>query len=141
MFTSPLPDNEDYRIFFTKYSERYFMKRFAKEYKGKRWTVTLDSIFQDLKRVHAMQLTQQVDELKHGLDCKLFKYDFTIAQSGVSPKASGNRCVVFLDTARHRQDVLMVYGKKDLPKNISETQYIYKIIEEQHKDLWERLNS
>jgi hypothetical protein len=141
MFTSPLPDNEDYRIFFTKYSERHFMKRFAKEYKGKRWIVTIDSIFQDLKRVHAMQLTQQVDELKHGLDCKLFKYDFTIAQSGVSPKASGNRCVVFLDTARHRQDVLMVYGKKDLPKNISETQYIYKIIEEQHKDLWERLNS
>ena len=140
MFTSLLPDNEDYRIFFSPYAERYFIKRFAKEYKGKRWEVTLDSIFQDLKRVHSMQMSQQVDELKHGDGCKLFKYDFTVAQSGVSPKASGNRCIVFLDTARHRQDVLMVYSKTDLPKNTGETQYIYKTIEDQFKELWEKLD-
>ena len=140
MFTNPLPDNEDYRIFFSPYAERHFIKRFAKEYKGKRWEVTLDSIFQDLKRVHSMQMSQQVDELKHGDGCKLFKYDFTVAQSGVSPKASGNRCIVFLDTARHRQDVLMVYSKTDLPKNTGETQYIYKTIEEQFKELWEKLD-
>lgn len=139
MFSNPLPDDEDYRIFFTSYAERHHLKRFAKEYKGKRWVVTLDSIFQDLKRIHSMQMTQQVDELKHGGDCKLFKYDFTVAQSGVSPKTSGNRCIVFLDTTRHRQDVLMVYGKTDLPKNVGETQYIYKTVEEQFKELWERL--
>src|SRR5690606_15036302 len=99
------------------------------DYKGKRWEITLDSIFQDLKRVHSMQLTQQIDELKHGDNCKLFKYDFAIAQSGVSPKASGNRCIVFLDVTRHRQDILMVYGKSDLPKNMKETQFIYQTIE------------
>jgi hypothetical protein len=139
MFTNPLPDDEDYRIFFAPFAERHHIKRFAKDYRGKRWLITLDSIFQDLKRVHSMQQTQQVDELKHGDDCKLFKYDFTIAQSGVSPKASGNRCVVFLDVARHRQDVLIVYGKTDLPKNTGETQFIYKTVEEQFKELWERL--
>lgn len=139
MFTDPLPDNDDYRIFFSDYAQRHFIKSFAKDYKGRRWDVTLDSIFQDLKRVHSMQMTQQVDELKHGDGCKLFKYDFTVAQSGVSPKASGNRCIVFLDAARHRQDILMVYGKTDLPKNVGETQYIYKTIEEQFTELWERL--
>jgi hypothetical protein len=139
MFTNPLPDNEDYRIFFTAFAGRHFIKRFEKDYKGKRWAVTLDSIFQDLKRVHSMQTTQQVDELKHGKDCKLFKYDFTIAQSGVSPKASGNRCIIFLDIEHHRQDVLMVYGKTDLPKNTGETQFIYKTIEAEFKDLWGRL--
>jgi len=139
MFTNPLPDSEDYRVFFTAFAERHFMKRFEKDYKGKRWTVTLDSIFQNLKRVYSMQKTQQVDELKYGKDCKLFKYDFTIAQSGVSPKASGNRCIVFLDTEHHRQDVLMIYGKTDLPKNTGETQFIYKTIEVEFKDLWERL--
>jgi hypothetical protein len=140
MFTDPLPDNDDYRIFFSDYAQRHFIKRFAKDYKGRRWEVTMDSIFQDLKRVHSMQMSQQVDELKRGDGCKLFKYDFTVAQSGISPKASGNRCIVFLDTARHRQDILMVYGKTDLPKNSGETQYIYKTIEEQFKDLWERLD-
>lgn len=140
MFTDPLPDSEDYRIFFTPHAERYHIKRFAKDYKGKRWVITLDSIFQDLKRVHSMQMTQQVDELKHGDNCKLFKYDFTIAQSNTSSKASGNRCVVFLDSQKHRQDVLMVYGKGDLPKNTSETQFIYKTVEEQFLELWERLD-
>ncbi len=140
MFTNPLPDNEDYRIFFTDYANRYYIKRFAKDYKGKRWIVTQDSIFQDLKRVHSMQTSQQVDELKSGDGCKLFKYDFAVAQSGVSAKASGNRCVIFLDVAKHRQDVLMVYGKSDLPKNTKETQYIYQTVKEQFTDLWERLN-
>lgn len=141
MFTSPLPDDENYRVVFTEYAYRHFIKRFAKDYKGKRWAVTQDSIFQDLKHVHAWQQTQQVDELKHGNNCKLFKYDFTIAQSGVSPKKSGNRCIVFLDYEQHRQDVLIVYGKGDIPKNMSETQFIYKIVEEHFNILWKRLQS
>ena len=140
MFTNPLPDDEDYRIFFREFAQRYHIKRFAKDYKGKRWAITFDSIFQDLKRVHSMQTTQQVDELKRGANCKLFKYSFTVAQSGVSPRASGNRCVVFLDTERHRQDVLMVYSKTDLPKNTKETQYIYQTLQENFSDLWKRLD-
>ena len=139
MFTNPLPDNEDYRIFFSDYAQRHHIKRFSKDYKGKRWAVTADSIFQDLKRVHSMQMSQQVDELKSGENCKLFKYDFAIAQSGVSPKASGNRCIVFLDTKQHRQDILMVYGKNDLSKNAQETQYVYQTIQDQFSEIWERL--
>lgn len=139
MFTNPLPDDEDYRVFFTEYAERHHIKRFTKEYKGKRWVVTIDSIFQDLKRVHSMQMSQQVDELKCGSDCKLFKYDFAIAQSGISPKASGNRCVIFLDTKEHRQDVLFVYGKGDLPKNTKETQFIYQLVQQNFPELWARL--
>lgn len=140
MFTNPLPDNEDYRIFFTEYAERHHIKRFAKDYKGKRWVVTLDSIFQDLKRIHELQKLQQVDELKSGKDCKLFKYDFSVAQSGVSPKASGNRCIIFLDIVRHRQDVLMVYGKGDLPKNTNETKYIYDVVAKEFPLLWDKLD-
>lgn len=139
MFTNPLPDKEDYRIFFSDYAQRHHIKRFSKVYKSKRWAVTADSIFQDLKRVHSMQMSQQVDELKSGENCKLFKYDFAIAQSGVSPKASGNRCIVFLDTKQHRQDILMVYGKSDLPKNAQETLHIYQTIQDQFGEIWGRL--
>lgn len=140
MFTSPLPDDEDYRVYFSEYAERHFIKRFNKDYKGKRWSVTRDSIFQDLKRVHALQSTQQVDELKSGPDCKLFKYDFAVAQTGVSPKASGNRCVVFLDSKQHRLDVLIVYGKGDLPKKTGENQYILSTVADIYPELWSRLD-
>lgn len=140
MFTNLLTDDVDYLVFFSDYSDRHYLKKFAKKYKGKRWQITLDSIFQDLKRIRALQSTQQVDELKHGQDCKLFKYDFTVAQSGVSPKASGNRCIVFLDSKTHKQTILFVYCKNDLPKNVSETKYIYKLVEKNFLNFWERLS-
>lgn len=140
MFISPLPDELDYRIYFTPYAERYHVKRFAKEYPGKRWIVTRDSIFQDLKRIHVLKDGQQVDELKRGKDCILFKYDFAVAQSGMSPKSAGNRCIVFLNTATHRQDILLVYSKGDVPKNASENSYIHGVIRVQFKDLWNRLD-
>ena len=72
--------------------------------------------------------------------CHQAGYDFTIAQSGVSAKASGNRCVVFLDTKKHRQDVLMMYSKGDLPKNVGETMFIRQMVQEQFPDLWAQLD-
>lgn len=122
------------------YSTRHFIKRFAKDYPGKRWDITFRSIEQDLRRVHALQTTQQVDELKRGSGCILFKYDFTVAQSNVSPKASGNRCVIFLDTETHQQTILLLYGKPDLPKNQHETAWIYAVVEQEYNDVWERLD-
>ena len=139
MFTSLLTDDVDYFVFFSDYADRHYLKSFATKYKGKRWQVTLESIFQELKRITSLQRTQQVDELKHGTDCKLFKYDFAIAQSGVSPKASGNRCIVFLDSKTHKQNILFVYCKNDLPKNTKETQYVYQVVEENFPELWSRL--
>ena len=139
MFTSQLPDDEDYRVVFSAYAERHYMKRFAKDYKGKRWTLTQDSIFQELKRVHNLQKTQQVDQLKTGADCLLFKYDFAVAQTGVSPKGSGNRCIVFLDIATRLETVLVVYGKGDLPKNQPETQHVFSTVSKEFRDFWERL--
>lgn len=140
MFTSPLPDNEDYRVLFSEYAESHYIKKFAKNYKGKRWALTQESIFQELKRIHALQNTQQVDQLKSGDGCLLFKYDFAVAQTNVSPKASGNRCIVFLDIEKHEQMVLYVYGKGDLPKSPGETQHILHTVKSEFKDLWDRLN-
>jgi hypothetical protein len=140
MFTNPLPDNDDYRVVISEYAQRHFIRRFAKDYKGKRWILTERSIVAQLDRIKGIEDTSKVDELKKGDGCILFKYDFAVAQSGVSPKASVNRCIIFLDTIRHRQDVLMVYGKGDLPKNTKETQYIYQTVKEQFSDMWRRLD-
>jgi hypothetical protein len=140
MFTSRLPNDADYRVIFSEYAGRYFIKRFAKSYRGKQWVLTQDSIFQQLKRIHALQTTQQVDQLKKGKDCLLFKYDFAVAQTNISPKASGNRCIVFLDSQKQVEIVLLVYGKTDLPKNMSETQFILQTVQAQFKDLWEKFD-
>ena len=139
MFTSRLPNDDDYRVVFSSYAQRHFIKRFAKDYKGRQWVVTQDSIFQDLKRVHALTDTQQVDELRRSDGCILFKYDFAIAQTKISPKASGNRCIIFLDSKRQLETVLLVYGKTDLPKNTSETQYILQTAKDEFSELWQRL--
>ncbi len=139
MFTNQLPDNEDYRVVFSDYAERHFIKRFAKKYKGKRWVVTQESIFQDLKRVRELQKTQQVDELLQNNNRWLFKYDFAIAQTGVSAKKSGNRCLVLLDNTRYLQTVLVVYSKNDLPKNQTETAYLQKIVEKEFPEFWDKL--
>lgn len=140
MFSSQLPDDQDYRVIIGTYAKNHFVKQFAKDYKGKRWDVTLLSIEAELRRIHELALTQRVDELKRGSGCILFKYDFTVAQSNVSPKASGNRCVVFLDTETHAQTILILYGKADLPKNQGETAWILKTLEDEYNEIWNRLD-
>ena len=140
MFISRLPNDIDYRVIFSSFSQRHYIKRFSKDYKGKRWILTEDSIFQQLKRIGSLQYTQQVDELKKGTGCLLFKYDFAVAQTNISPKASGNRCVVFLDIERQLEVVMLVYAKTDLPKNVSETQFIFRTIKTEFNDYWLRLD-
>jgi hypothetical protein len=140
MFSNQLPDDDNYRVTVGAYCTRHFIKRFAKDYEGRRWDVTLNSIEQDLRRVHALQATQQVDELKRGTGCILFKYDFTVAQSGVSPKASGNRCIVFLDIETHHQTIVLLYGKADMPKKQHETIWIYEAVKDNYPALWKRLD-
>ena len=50
-------------------------------------------------------------------------------------QASGNRCLIFLDTAKQLQTVLLLYGKGDLPKNLSETQYLFSMVKNEFGDL------
>lgn len=140
MFTNLLPDSEDYRVVFSDYATTHHIKRFAKAHKGKRWMITQDSIFQDLKRMRELQHSQQVDELKNTNKRWLFKYDFAIAQSHISSKKSGNRCLVFLDGTRYQATVLAVYGKDDLPKNQGETAYLLKLFKKEFPEFSDKLN-
>ena len=139
MFTNHLPDDEDYSVIFSKYAERHFKKDFARKYKGKQWAVTQDSIQQDLKRVRVLQRTQQVDELRQNGKFWLFKYDFAVAQTNVSAKSSGNRCLVFLDHSRYLQTILLIYSKGHLPKKQGEKMYLLQEAEEQFPDFWSKL--
>jgi hypothetical protein len=135
MFTHLLPDDEKvFSVFFCEHAERHFLKRFRKDYRGKQWQVTEDSIRQDLSRIsngtNDLQKTQQIDELWHDGDIWVFKYDFRIAKTNVSAKASGNRVVGVLNIKKNRIDIAVIYGKTDLPKNMGETQFIKSVVRE-----------
>jgi len=133
MFTHLLNNSDKiFAVEFSDYSKRHFLKRFEKSYKGKQWAVTYDSIIQDLSRIRTsvsdLQYRQQVDELYHKDNFWIFKYDFRIAGTNESTKTSGNRCVVFIDENCNKMEILLIYGKIDLPKNITETQYINNVL-------------
>lgn len=139
MFSNPLPDNEDYRVVIGDFAKRHYIKRFAKDYKGRQWDVTERSILEQLKRVQTIQDSMKLDELKRGSGCILFKFDFAVAQTNISPKSSGNRCIIFLDIETHLQTILILYGKNDLPKNQHESQWCLNTVEQQFPAFWSRL--
>ena len=131
-------DNNLFAVRFSDYAKRHYLKRFEKDYGGKQWDVTVESIFQDLARIKTsdsdLQKTQQADELWHNANYWIFKYDFRVAQTKESPKSSGNRCVAFLDNLAGKVIILIIYGKGDLPKNIGEQAFIEQTLDVEFRD-------
>jgi hypothetical protein len=125
-------------VAFGNYAKRHYLKRFEKEYKGKQWDVTVESIIQDMARLKTsdsdLQKTQQVDELWHKNVCWIFKYDFRVAQTKESTKSSGNRCIAFLDNATNKITILIIYGKGDLPKNVGEQAFIEQTLNKEFRN-------
>jgi len=139
MFTHRIfNDNNLFTVEFSNYAKRHYLKRFEKEYKGKQWEITVESITQDLARLKIsnsdLQKTQQADELWHKDHYWIFKYDFRVAQTKESTKSSGNRCIAFLDNAANKIIILIIYGKGDLPKNIGEQTFIEQTLDKEFRD-------
>ena len=137
MFTNLLPQSEQLlTVEYTDYANGHYLKRFKKDYPGRQWELTDVSIREDLARLrmpnNVTQRSKQIDELKHKGDYWLAKYDFKIAGTKVSTKDSGNRCIVLIDNARSKLDILLIYHKDDLPKNQNETQYIESTLQKQY---------
>ena len=136
-------DNKLLATRFHPYAERHFLKRFKKDYKGKQWDTTQDSIEQELSRIKMsnsdLQQLQQVDELWHNNNCWIFKYDFRVAKTNESTKSSGNRCVVFLNNEDNLNQILIIFGKSDLPKNMGEQAYIEKTLNDEFSYIMEKI--
>lgn len=144
MFTHLLPNNDTVllKVVFSQYSQRHFLKEIEKKYSRKIWNCTVESILQDLSRIcissSDLQRTQQVDELWHSGNSWIFKYDFRVAGTKTSTKASGNRCIVYVDISRNYAEILMLYDKGCLPKNQGETAYIHSVLINEFGEYWER---
>jgi hypothetical protein len=115
MFTHLLfNDNNLFTVKFSGYAKSHYQKRFEKDYKGRQWDVTVESILQDMARIKTsdsdLQKMQQVT------------------------KSSGNRCIAFLDNAANRIEIMLIFGKGDLPKNIGEQAFIEQTLKENFRD-------
>ncbi len=135
MFTHQLASSAKlFQVYFTDYAVRHFLKDFRKKYKGKQWQLTEAAILDDLSHLahgsYDLQKTQQVDELFQADEFWVFKYDFRIAKTNVSAKASGNRLIGVINAKMNRIDIAVIYCKTNLPKNASETQFIKSVVNE-----------
>ena len=115
-------------VVFSAYAKNHFCKTFSKKYRGKQWEETKKTIIATLERAFAFQRTDRIDNLR--FDCNdgrsfgIFKLDFQVAGTKMSPKASGNRVIFSLCNQRGEIQILLVYGKDNCPQKQSETQWI-----------------
>lgn len=141
MFSNPLPkSNRLFAISYTDYAKSHFRKDFEKRYKGKQWEKTEISFLEDLRRLsmpnNTTQLSSQIDQLKYKNNRWLFKYDFRIAGTKESTKSSGNRIVGLIDNITEKIEILIIYGKTDLPKNKGETAFVEDIVRIRFSDIY-----
>ncbi len=133
MFTNLLDrDDRLFDVEFSDFAKKHYLKQFVKKYPGRQWRATWISIENDLKRLtyseSDLQKTQQIDELWHEDQIWVAKYDFKIAQTRISAKKSGNRCLIKIDNSKKKIEILTIYHKDGLPKNKSETQFLRDVL-------------
>jgi hypothetical protein len=122
-----------YNVVFEEYTKRHFIKNFEKKYKSK-WNKTQDDIIFVCEHIENMLLTKRADLISVAENSRLVKLDFAIFGLKVSPKSSGNRCILFLDDEIKIVKVLLVYSKNDISTN-NETQAWKNIIKSQYPEL------
>jgi len=115
----------NFKVEFSSFAERHFCKDFLKKYKSKAWSITYQSIIDVLKKSFGFQQTKLIDNIKFSQeeDLGIFKLDFRVAGTNISPKASGNRAIFSLCNKSGHIKILLVYGKDHCAKKQSETQW------------------
>lgn len=122
-----------YNVLVEKFAERHFIKTFLKKYKTQ-WTRTLNDILFMCEHIENMLKTQRADLISVNGNYRLVKLDFAIFGTKLSPKKSGNRCILVVDDKLRLVRILLVYAKTDLsPKN--ETQQWKNILRDEYDDV------
>jgi hypothetical protein len=125
----------NYRVEFEPFTERHYVKKFKKEYKDK-WLATERTIIAVCERIDNMLRYNRADLISVS-DCfKLVKLDFAVEGTQMAPKASGNRCILYIDEDTRAVKVLLVYSKNEIsPPN--ETQKWKNIIKDEYGEIAE----
>lgn len=107
------PVSQNYSCSWSKYAERHYAKVFSKRYKNA-WQTTRDDITDVCRRIDSMLMYKRADLiLDNGLQ-KIIKLDFAVEGTRMSPKKSGNRCILFVDEDLRHVEVLIAYSKNEI---------------------------
>ena len=128
----------NYNVEFENYTEKHYVKKFRKDYKEK-WDATEQTIIAVCERIDRMLLYSRADLISSSGVYKLVKLDFAVEGTRISPKASGNRCILLVDEKVRSVKILLVYSKNDIP-TANETQQWKKIIRDEYKDIGKIFN-
>ena len=123
----------NYSVKFEPYTERHYVKIFKKEYLDK-WFATERTIIMVCEHIDNMLQYNRADLISVTGCHKLVKLDFAVEGTQMSPKASGNRCILFVDEDIRAVKILLVYSKNDIsPPN--ETQKWKAIIKREFSEI------
>jgi len=123
----------NYRVEFEVFTERHYIKNFRKNYKN-RWLDTEQVIVFLCERIDNMLRSSKADLISFSGSYKLVKLDFAVAGTRISPKASGNRCILLIDETAHLARILLVYSKNDISQP-NETEKWKKLIRDNFPDI------
>jgi hypothetical protein len=104
-----------YEVYFRPFTERHFVRTFAKKYKGA-WERTLKGLILEFTFVDLLFKKSIAETIcvSDNNDVKICKTEFKIAGTEVSRHASGNRCIVAVCKSVAIVHVLLVYSKGDI---------------------------
>jgi len=103
----------NYRVQFEPFAERHYVKKFKRAYKDK-WSATERTIIAVCERIDNMLQYDRAGLISTSGCYKLVKLDFAVEGTRMSPKASGNRCILFIDEDTRAVKILLVYSKNEI---------------------------
>lgn len=124
---------QNYNVEFDNFCYRHYVKSFAKKFKSA-WPGTLQAIEDVCKRIDAMLEYNRADLIVSNGQFKLVKLDFSVEGTRISPKSSGNRCILVIDEDIHSVRILIVNSKNDI-SSPNETSKWKSIVKNQFSEL------
>lgn len=106
----------NYEVIFEPFTERHYVKTFAKKYKSA-WDITRRIIIEEFEQIDLLFLKKTAEIICDSGNIKICKTEFKIAGTKESRHGSGNRCIVAICKDKDKVDkvyVLLVYHKNDL---------------------------
>ncbi len=104
---------QNYSCSWREFAERHYAKVFSKKYKGA-WLTTREDLIAVCMRIDRMLELSKADLIASVDQYKLVKLDFAVAGTRISPKSSGNRCIVLINEDTRHVDILLAYSKNDI---------------------------
>ncbi len=122
----------NYEVIFESFTQRHFIKSFAKKYKGA-WNNTLKGLVVEFSFFDLLFLKSTAETIVDSKEIKICKTEFKISGTQESRHGSGNRCIVALNSQKAIVYVLLVYSKNDI-RAVNETAEWKKIIKENYPE-------